>query len=206
MTHVSTLTSLAAVWAVVVLSPGPCFLVIVRHAASRPTAGVFVALGVETGTLLWCAASLLGLGVLFSTTPWLYDGLRIVGATYLLFLGVSSLRRSLQPKAAEDAGTAETTTWYRAAWKAGFMADISNPKAAVFFGALFASLLEPPRPVWLTLAAVGVIVAIEFCWYCTVAYLFRSRRVSAAYRRAERCIDAAMSVSFALLATRLVVG
>ena len=201
----STLIGLAAVWFVVVISPGPCFVTVVQEATrgSRRN-GVFCAIGIAGGTLLWCVGSALGLALLLSTWSWLAVGIRIVGAAYLAWLGVKTIMSSLRPSCEAPNGSErpvrltflaarkETASVARSKWAAlrtGFVVDMSNPKAAAFFTSLFAAFLPHDAAASSWVLPMIEVIAIEFLWYLGVAVLFSLDRIANAYRRGRRAID-----------------
>lgn len=202
MSYLPIFLSLAGIWAVVVISPGPCFVATVQY-ATRGTSrdGVFVALGIAAGTVIWCVGSLLGLAVLFATFSWLYHVVRLIGALYLIYLGIKTIRSAHKP--APKAISSGVPVSGRKAWQIGFLTDISNPKVAAFFGSLFVTILPPNAPVWVLSTAVALIVLIEFGWFCTVAYVFALRPIANLYRRAKRWIDYVTGGVYILLGGRL---
>lgn len=205
MSYLPILLSLAGIWAIVVISPGPCFVATVQYAMrGKSRDGVFVALGIATGTVIWCASSLLGLAVLFSTFSWLYNLVRLAGAIYLIYLGVKTMRHAHKPMPRLQNNNVGISS--SKAWQVGFFTDIGNPKAAVFFGSLFATLLPPDAPLWLLLSAVTVVVLIEFIWYCVMAHVFALMPVATLYRRAKRWVDYITGGIYVLLGGRLAVS
>lgn len=196
------LLTLAGVWALVVISPGPNFLATVHHATSRSRRdGVFVALGIAAGTTLWVTFSVIGLGVLFARFSWLIEIIRTAGAIYLTYLGLKMIwnaRRQIELSSDEA-----NSSRHRSAWRAGFLTDISNPKAAAFFGSLFALLLPAHPPLWLQIASIVIVVLIAISWYSTVACLFSLGPVERSYRRAKKWIDRLTGGIFVLLGVRL---
>ncbi len=81
------------------MSPGPNFVVVAQRAVTRGrTDGLATMLGVVTVSGIWAAGSLFGIGVLFAVVPWTRDVLRVVGATYLLWLGVRMWRNARAPR------------------------------------------------------------------------------------------------------------
>jgi threonine efflux protein len=201
----STLIGLAVVWLVVVVSPGPCFVAVVQEATrgSRRN-GVFCALGIACGTVLWCLGSSLGLALLLSTWSWLAVGIRIVGAAYLAWLGVKTLMGSLRPSREPAPGGSEparlacpgarkqAAAVCRTAWaslRAGFAVDVGNPKAAAFFTSLFAAFVPHGAPASSCVLPIIEVIAIELLWYLGVVFLFSLGPIAAAYRRGRRAID-----------------
>jgi threonine efflux protein len=219
----STLIGLALVWFVVVVSPGPCFLTVVQEATrgSRRN-GIFCALGIACGTVLWCLGSALGLALLLSTWSWLSVAIRMVGAAYLAWLGVkaivSSLRPSLGPLpepspessrslptrssvAAGKVPAHAATKW--AALRRGLVVDLSNPKAAAFFTSLFAAFLPHGAPVSSWVLPMLEVVAIEFLWYVCVVVLFSLGPIAEAYRRGRRALEFVVGSVYLALSGKL---
>ena len=95
MSYLPQLLTLAGVWVLVVMSPGPNFVATVHHATARSRRdGLFVALGIATGTTLWVTFGVIGLGVLFARFSWLVEIIRTVGAIYLTYLGARIIWRA----------------------------------------------------------------------------------------------------------------
>jgi threonine/homoserine/homoserine lactone efflux protein len=184
MSAFASLGLFTAAWLVLLVSPGPDFAATIQRAASRSRReGVMVALGITAGLAVWSTGSLLGLAVLLTTAAWLYDLLRLAGAAYLIYLGLRAIIRAACSADSVPAACADR----RSAFWVGFLTDMSNPKAVVFFGSLFTSLLPADRPAW----------------YCLVACLFSTRPVVGAYRLAKRWLDYATAAIFMALGGRL---
>jgi threonine efflux protein len=202
MPYLSTFVALATIWALVVISPGPCFVAVVQQ-TTRGTRrhGVLTASGIAVGTIVWCLGSLLGLALLFTTFSWLYNIVRFAGAAYLLYLGIQTIRHARRPLSTQSTDMSVLSGW--SAWRTGLLTNISNPKAAVFFGSLFAALLPASAPLWVIIVAVSLVVAIEFSWYCVAAYFFGLPTVARLYRRTKRWIDYITGGVYILLSGRL---
>ena len=189
MSYLPNLLALAGVWAIFVISPGPDFVATVHHAVSRSRRnGLQVALGIATSTAIWVIVSMIGLGVLFARFSWLIEIIRTVGALYLAYLGVKMIWNARRQKHSLDM-QAEPSSRRVSSWRVGFLTDISNPKAAAFFGSLFALILPASPPLWLQVASIVIVVMIAASWYGVVACLFSLEPVARAYRRAKKWID-----------------
>lgn len=205
------LLPLLAAWSLALLSPGPDFVVTVRYSTSRSRRdGALVGLGVSSAIAIWASMSMFGLVAVLSQISWLYDLVRLAGALYLLYLGVQALlsarRRGPQEPVAETTETAETaperSPWR--IWRVGFLTNIGNPKAAVFFGSLFSTLLPAHPALWLQGTALTAMLAMAVGWFIAVAFLFSLAPVTHAYRKVKRAIDAITGCIFVALAGRLV--
>lgn len=164
------LAPLLSVWTLAVLSPGPDVLAIVSTSArvSRRD-GMLVGLGCASGTLVWAAASLAGLSVLLARSPFLYQLTRLAGAAFLAYLGVRLLISCFRRHAGRAPGPARDVTGWRA-FRLGLLTNLANPKALVFFGALFSIALPPDAPIGLRVAALGLIPTVAVFWFTVVAW------------------------------------
>ncbi|MFC5907646.1 LysE family transporter [Streptacidiphilus monticola] len=204
----ASLATLLAVWAVALASPGPDFVAVTHAAVARSRRdGVLVGLGVTSAIGVWVFASLAGLTVVLTRVQPLYEAVRLAGAVYLAYLSVRILRSLRRKEQAAAAQLADAAPGLRrspvAAWRSGFLTNIGNPKAAVFFGSIFAALL-PAHLGWGYRLGVGAaMLLLAAVWFSTVAGLFSLPRISAAYHRARRAIDAVTGVVFAALAVRV---
>ena len=133
MDYPSTLLALSGVWLLAVIAPGPDFAATVHTALSRSRSdGIYVALGITVGMICWSGATLFGLTVLFQQWPWVYSGIRAVGAAYLLVLGVSILSGTGQAAFSRSAAKSEQAL-PGSAFMRGLLTNLGNPKAAFFF-------------------------------------------------------------------------
>lgn len=211
MLYLPQLLTLAGVWALVVIIPGPNFVATVHHATARSRRdGLLAALGIATGTALWVTFSVVGLGVLFAHFSWLMEAIRTAGALYLTYLGISMIwnaKHGYRNTEGEGRETGENRAVRQSsAWRAGFLTDISNPKSAAFFGSLFAVFLPAHSPLWLQVASVVIVVLITSTWYGLVACLFSLAPVARVYRRLRRWVDLITGGILVALGVRLVVS
>ncbi len=206
MSHGVVLGSVFVVHLLAMLSPGPNVLVVTQTAASRTRrAGLLVALGVATGAALWSAAALLGLSVLIASVPWAQGALRLIGGVYLLYLGFRLWRGADRPLAlpAGDATSAQSG-WQ--AYRLGLLTNLTNPKALVFYGSVFAALLTPDPPAWVKLAAFAIVAANATLWHAALACFFSIALTQQVYRRAKGWIDRLAALALALLGLRMLLA
>ena len=197
----TSFVTVAGVWLVTVLSPGPNFLATIHMTVVRSRrAGLLVVAGISVGTTLWATASLVGLGLLFQTTAWLYQLVKVAGAAYLIFLG---LRLILTAKHTGSHLGAASIMADRGAFRRGLLTDLSNPKAAAFFTSLFAVSVPPAAPLWYDVTIVALVVAIAAGWYAVVALAAGLQPVVVMYRKAGRALAYLTGAVFMGLGIRL---
>jgi threonine efflux protein len=204
MSYVPRLLVLAGVWALVVMSPGPDFVVTATRAAGSRRAGLAAAAGIVVGTAIWASVSAAGAGMVLARYRWAAETVRLAGAAYLAWLGLRMIlnSRRAMPAGGPGAGQAHMGRFV-AAWRAGLLADLGNPKAAVFWTGLFAAVLPTAAPAGVRAAAVAVAVAVAAAWYAAVACAFSLAVVSRRYRQAKKWIDRATGGVLTGLAVRL---
>jgi threonine efflux protein len=203
MSPAAVLGSVFVVHLLAMLSPGPNVLVVTQTAASRTRrAGVLVALGVASGAALWSGAALLGLSVLFARFAWLYGVLKLAGGAYLLYLAFKLWRAASHPLlVSEGTGARAQSEWQ--AYRLGLLTNLTNPKALIFYGSIFAALLTPELPTWVKLAAFAIIVTNATLWHAALACFFSTAGTQRAYQRVKRWIDRIAALALALLGLRM---
>jgi len=199
---VSALAALFVVHLLVVASPGPAFLAVSRTAiSSSRAAGVVAASGMATGALIWAIATLFGLHILFAKAPWLYDAMRLGGAAYLIYLGVGMLRSAWRGERIASDGAVATTG--RRTFLRSLGVQLSNPKAAVFFGSIFVALLPAAAPLWVKGGALAILGVNEFGFYALVAVVLSTPRAQRIYGNAKRGLDALFGGFLTVLGLKL---
>jgi len=188
------LLTVAAVTLLAVISPGPDFAVVTRNSlACSRRAGVWSASGVALGILVHVAYCLAGIGLLVAGSPLLFVALRYLGAGYLVWVGIQSLRARLKP-AAEAASVRGADLGRLTALRQGFLTNVLNPKATLFFLSLFTQVIRPTTPPAVQ-ALYGVMMAgLTFAWFAIVALTFSHAGVKRRIARAQHVVVKAMGV------------
>ena len=200
--YLAPLLSLALLWTVAVVTPGPNFFNIAQLAVSRSRRhGVVAALGVASGTVLWGLAGGLGIQSLFSAAPTLYLSFKIAGGCYPIYLGFKQFKR----KAPIVAGTVDTSEQtLLGAYGRGFLGNMTNPKSALFVATIFATAMPAHIPPLLLALAVMIMATLSFSWYCCVALFFASRRIAGVYERSRQWLDRFAGGCYMLFGVHLV--
>jgi threonine efflux protein len=198
----STLVTIWILHVAAMMSPGPNVLLVSQLAASDQTrSAVFAALGVSFGAAVWVTCAVLGVHVVFVAFPGLRLALQVAGGVYLLYLAIRLWRSS----GAALVGRASSVS-SGAAFRRGFLTNITNPKVALFFGSIFAtSFPAAPSPI-LQVLAVAMVVLNALCWHTLLAYLFSRERVRAAYSQARGVANRIASVTMGALGLNLQVA
>jgi threonine/homoserine/homoserine lactone efflux protein len=131
----------------------------------------FTTVGSSLGVFAWGAFAAIGIAAVVAASAELFTVMKLIGAAFLIYLGVQSLRGRREVRAA-------VTRRRRSAFREGLVTAIANPKLAAFFVALFPQFVPRGAPVLPSaLLMAATIVVIDLAWYSTLAmFVARARR------------------------------
>ncbi|WP_211342935.1 LysE family translocator [Actinomadura pelletieri] len=183
--------------------PGPDMLFVLgcgMRGGAR--AGLLATAGVATSEAVHVAVAAAGLAALFAAVPTAFTVVRIVGAVYLVYLGVQAIRRRGDGDDMESSGGISG----RRAYVNGMVTNLLNPKMVTFTIAFLPQFIDPARGhVWMQFAVLGVVlIALEFLVDGTVGVL--AGRIGDWLRRrqaARRRLNVAVGGLFIGLGVRL---
>jgi threonine/homoserine/homoserine lactone efflux protein len=128
------------------ITPGPDTLYIVGRSSTQGwRAGAFAALGVGTGALVHVCAAALGLSALLAASATAFTAVKIVGAAYLVYVGISLLRSKSSTHSPAGASGKRPTS-IRGIFLQGFLTNVLNPKVALFFLAFLPQFVLSDAP------------------------------------------------------------
>lgn len=160
----------------VIVVPGPDTAVVTKNVLmhGRRTA-LGTSFGVSAGLLVWTLAAAVGVASVVRASAVAFTILKLIGALYLIWLGVQALRAARHAVAGEQSSAAPRRPAVGAlgGFRQGFLSDLANPKIGVFFTSLLPQFVDPGRPVLVPFLALGVVfVLMTILWlvlYCLVA-------------------------------------
>ena len=198
-----------ATWTLVAVTPGPAVMCAVAHATRHGfRASLWGICGIQAGNLLFFACIACGLAALLSEATTAFTVVRIVGAAYLVYLGVRVIVSTLTPKQTSQAPVAAQPPNHRSLFLQGALIQVTNPKALLFVSALLPQFIEPGQPLLpqlVVLSAATIFVdAIVLASYAGLAERgFRSIRHSRVALWLERAFGTALiAFGFRLFASR----
>ncbi len=192
-----------------VASPGPDFAIVLRQSIRHGRAvAIWTSLGIGTGISVHVGYSLLGIGVLVAQSELWFTIAKYGGALYLAWIGIGALRS--KPVAGDSVvangtptATGQDAPSPRAAFVTGFLVNVLNPKAALFFIALFVTVIQPTTPRWVQAGYGAWMVVATAVWFTCVSVFFTKARVRRAFLRLGHWFDRVMGVLLLALAVRL---
>jgi len=157
-----SLLAFTLVAAIAIASPGPATLMAINNSlAHGQRSAIWSSLGNGSGLFCLSAAAMLGLGALLASSEMLFNAVKIIGAGYLFYLGARQLLKKTPVQADTAKATANKPTPLKL-YKSAFLTAVTNPKATMFFTALFPQFIDQGAallPQFLTLT--GIFVALS---------------------------------------------
>lgn len=206
MNEIALLTALAGAFIVLIISPGPNFLVITQLSFSQSRQqGICAGLGVASGSIIWALLASTGLGLVFQQLPWVQPALQLLGGAYLMWLGSKSLRNAgaqPQPRNLGELGIGSLSRAYRF----GLLTNMTNPKALAFYTSVFTTVTTPGMPMWVRSAGVSIIAVLAISWFVLLATLFSIPAIQQRYQRMKKTIDRVTGFFMIAFGLRVLIG
>ena len=194
-----------------VAAPGPDFILVTQQSLiNGKRAGLMCSVGIALAIGVHVFYSALGLSALIASSAnamWL---IKVLGGGYLIYLGFKSIRaksQDIDAVIAQCESRKEESLSAKRSLLAGFLCNLLNPKAVIYFLALFTVVLSPDLP-WLQLAIYGVwMMIIQFLWFALVTILLSQPLVNRRFQRISHWINrmlggAMIALGVKVLATR----
>ena len=166
------------------VTPVPDTLYIVGRSSTQGLrAGATAALGIGAGTLVHISAAALGLSALLAASSSAFAVVKLAGAAYLVYVGVSLMRSSRGGPSKSPATPGFTPVPLRTVFVQGFLTNVLNPKVALFFLAFLPQFVAPDAPDKpLAFLFLGVIFDLNgTLWNLFVAW--STARISGGFRQ-----------------------
>ena len=153
MPSLSTYAVFLATAMALLVIPGPAVLyVVTRSIEMGRSGGIASVAGITTGTFVHVGLATAGLSSLILASKAAFDGVKYIGAAYLIFLGARRLLTKTEDRVEED-GPPRTR---RRAYTQGIVVNLTNPKTIVFIFAFIPQFVDPnARHVWLQVLVLG---------------------------------------------------
>ncbi len=205
MTLAQSMPQLFLAWSIQamgVASPGPSVALILGVATSQGRMPSLVtAFGVACGSIVLSVSTVIGLAAIFSQISELMTLVRLAGAAYLSWLAWKSFRNAARPPLVSIAPEGSAKVW-RTGFS-GFLLQISNPKAIMFWLAIASVGGVGDAPLAVVVLFVAGAFVNSFLGHGAYAVLLSSPPVRRGYNRARRWIEGALGCFFLFAGARL---
>lgn len=185
-------------------TPGPGNLTVAGTAMSRGRQhGLALGYGITTGSCVWAVLSGLGMATLLQTHQWLFEALKYAGAIYLLWLGWRSAKAAATPNKdvqLRDLGDV-SLLW---AWSRGTLIHLTNPKALLYWGSIFAIGVKPEASHDAIYGVIALSLFMNIFVVTSWALVFSNAKVMQSYRQSRRWIEGVFAGMYGLAAALVV--
>jgi threonine/homoserine/homoserine lactone efflux protein len=197
--------SFVLVAASVIVTPGPDTAVTIRNALrSGRRGGILTSAGVATGQATWAIGASAGLAAVLSASHPAFLALRIVGAAYLAYLGLHSLRRAAGHTRPDRGHPARRRIGAASAYRQGLLSNLGNPKMAAFFVSLLPQFAGHGRGSFAAMLGLGLVFAVmTFAWLSGYAAVVARAGAALRATRVRRLLDATTGVMLVALGIRV---
>jgi RhtB (resistance to homoserine/threonine) family protein len=185
-------------------SPGPDFFLVTQQTLSNgKRAGLLVSLGIALGLSVHIVYSALGLAAIIASSLTLLWMIKLLGGSYLIYLGIRGIRSKPQRHENQQINSIKTQSSAQIVG-VGFLCNVLNPKAPIYFVSLFTIVLSPSIPLH-ELAIYGLwIMFLQFVWFALVATLLSSPPISKYFKKFGHYIDRLLGGTMILLGIKVI--
>lgn len=200
--------TVALVHLVALMSPGPDFFFVSQTAASRSRREAMMGVvGISLGIVIWAGVALMGLHLILQKMAWLHQIITVGGGLYLCWMGWQLLRSAKAKKTANADAEPEVKLAARGrTFMRGFLTNLSNPKAVIYFGSVFSLFVGDDVGSAERWGLFVLIVMETFVWFSLVAMIFALPVMRRGYQRLARWIDGVAGVLFAGFGLHLIIS
>ncbi|WP_058367796.1 LysE family translocator [Psychrobacter sp. ENNN9_III] len=198
-------------------SPGPDFVLVSRETLTKGRrTGLICSLGITVGLAVHIIYSVLGLAAVIAHSQPLLTAIKWLGGSYLIYLGWQGIQAKPKPttdlaldtpqqeaikQAKQDVLKADSTL---ATLRRGFFCNVFNPKAPVYFVAIFTLVLSPDIPLW-QLSIYGVwMMVLQMAWFSAVVMLLSIPAILRRFERMEHWINRILGSAMIILGLNLI--
>lgn len=185
-------------------SPGPDFVLVSQHSLSYgKRAGLWCSLGIALGLSIHIMYSILGLAAFIANSSNLLWIIKLLGGVYLIYLGIQGLRAKATLSSSELKPHSQSQIRPSKSLALGFACNLLNPKAPIYFVALFTSVLSPTMP-WQQLVIYGVwIMCLQWLWFAFITHLLCHRFINQRMQRMGHHVERLFGLAMLILGIKV---
>ena len=168
--YLSEFLTIAIAHLFAVASPGPDFAIVLRQSVTNGRrAGLWTSTGIALGILLHVTYCVLGVALLLSSSPKLFLAVKLSAAVYLVMLGIRAIKESFRhTETRVGAGDYQAHSAHKLLLT-GFLTNGLNPKATLFFLALFTVVIDIETPFLVQVFYGAYLSVATFCWFALLS-------------------------------------
>jgi len=196
--------TILGIFSIGAISPGPDFAMVLRQSIIHGRkAAIFTSLGIASAILIHGTYTILGLGLIITKSAILFQGVKYIGAAYLLWLGINALLAPA-PKPAKNLTKYNQKINISKSFSIGFLTNLLNPKAMLFFISLFTLVVSVDTEVKFQAFYVLSMSIVLFLWFFSVSLFFTTKKVSNGFYKLGKWFNSITGLVLIFLAIKMV--
>ncbi len=181
----------ASVQLAATMSPGPAFVMAVRNSMAHDRKiGILTALGLAIGVMAHVVFVIAGLSYLIAKSVFILNFIKYAGAAYLIYIGIKglkSIKRNDSTIKSEVKLDKEITIIK--AISMGFLTNLLNPKAVVFFTAVYSQFIDVSTPLFMQISYGVTSIMVEFLWFSGVAIVLTNPLIKSKFMSVVHVVE-----------------
>lgn len=185
-------------------SPGPDFVLVSQQTLNHgKKSGLLCSIGIALGLSIHIIYSAFGLAAIIANSATALWAIKILGGSYLLYLGFCSLRAKPQTQQTRNKSSIQQSTALKTIG-IGFLCNALNPKAPIYFVALFTVVLSPEIPIT-HIVIYGIwMMMIQLAWFSTVVFLLSRPAINQKFQKMGHWLDRIMGGAMCLIGLKVI--
>lgn len=191
-----------------VISPGANFALVTQQSlSSGKRAGLFCSLGVTLGFAVSIGIFILAIATLTQQYPAAFSWIKVAGASYLLYLGVTTYRTHTV-LGSDQPGEKHSPVKVKGlkATRRGFFCSVLNPAAPIYLLAMFAGVLSPELSTQIFTFYIAWMLLIYMIWFCLVTVLLSTPAIRGRFTQMGRWINRSLGALMVVLSVCILMG
>lgn len=187
--------TIAVIAILAAISPGPDFVVVVKNALSHDRKSALItSLGVSLGTLVHSTYCILGLAIIISKSILLFNMIKYLGASYLIYLGVKSLLSKEVSKNPMNAQFKHSSITNSRSFLDGFFTNVLNPKCTLFMLSVFTLVVKPNTPIGVQSIYALEIAVATLIWFVFLSYALTHKAIKKKVENVQHVVSKVIGV------------
>jgi len=180
---------------------------VMKHSLSysRET-GIWTSIGIGLGILVHILYCFVGLGIVINNSPVLFNVIKYVGALYLLYLGIMSFISKVEDVDFDGTIQLKVQPGALKSLRIGFLTNVLNPKATLFFLSLFTLVISPDTPYGILFIISIILVGNTMLWFVFLSYVITIRKVRIIFNRFQNRFNQVFGIILILVAIKIAMG
>lgn len=194
---------MASAHALAVASPGPDFAIVMRQSLifGRRFA-ILTSIGIGLAILVHVTYAVLGIGLLIRDTLWLFTTIKVAGAAYLLYIGWQAIRVK-KAEVKDFKPVSQDTMTSIKAFRQGFITNVLNPKATLFFLSLFTTIVSAETPMAIQALYGAWMSVMTGAWFVFLSLMLTQQKVRQFFANFGHWIDRVLGAFLIVMAILL---